>query len=158
MTIVVLGAFAALIVFAMVRATWLPVAPLRIARRRSWGQILSASARMYVERGRLFLGIGAAVPITIAITLLQWLLSRSSTCSASSPAGCRCLRRPRVRDRRAMTLLGLGLVQATATCALVEIDAGRPVGPVQAYRIALRRIRPLLGAIALFVVAWVGLT
>jgi hypothetical protein len=55
-------------------------------------------------------------------------------------------------------LLGLGLVMAAATCALVEIDADRPVSAWTAYRLALRRIRPLLGAIALFVVVWVVLT
>ncbi len=52
------AALLALFVFVVVRATWLPVAPLRLARRRSWGQILSASARMYVKRAPLFLGIG----------------------------------------------------------------------------------------------------
>ncbi len=55
-------------------------------------------------------------------------------------------------------LLGLGLVQAATACALVEIDAGRPVGAMKAYRLAFRRLRPLLGAIAIFVVAWVVLT
>ena len=55
-------------------------------------------------------------------------------------------------------LLGLGLVQAATACALVEIDAGRPVGPMTAYRLAFRRLRPLLGALAIFVVAWVVLT
>ena len=57
-----------------------------------------------------------------------------------------------------LTLLGLGLVQAATACALVEIDAGRPIGPIHAYRLALRRIRPLLGAIGIFVAAWVVLT
>ena len=55
-------------------------------------------------------------------------------------------------------LLGLGLVQAATACALVEIDAGRPVGAMTAYRLALRRLRPLLGAIAIFVAAWIVLT
>jgi hypothetical protein len=57
-----------------------------------------------------------------------------------------------------LTLLGLGLVQAATACALVEVDAGRTVGPVDAYRLALRRIGPLLGAIALFVLVWVALS
>ena len=34
------------------RATWRPVAPLRVARRRTWGQVLSAAGRMYVKRAR----------------------------------------------------------------------------------------------------------
>ncbi|HET8968433.1 MAG TPA: hypothetical protein VFN06_03300, partial [Gaiellaceae bacterium] len=39
----VLGALIALVAFIVVRATWTPSAPLRLARRRSWGQILAAS-------------------------------------------------------------------------------------------------------------------
>ena len=155
-----LGGFVALVLFAVIRATWHPVAPLRIGRRRSWGQILSASARMYVQRWRLFLGIGALlVPITVAITLLQWLLFRVvDLIGVVTGQGAGVFAILAFAIGAAMTLLGLGLVQATATCALVEIDAGRPIGAVQAYRIALGRIRPLLGAIGLFVVAWVGLT
>ena len=45
--VIVLGVVLGLLIFATVRATWTPVAPLRIGRRRSWGQIISASARMY---------------------------------------------------------------------------------------------------------------
>ncbi len=159
-TLLVLGVVLALIIFAVVRATWLPVAPLRIARRRSWGQIITASARMYVQRWRLFLGIGALlVPITIAITLLQWLLFQVvDLLGVVTGQGAGIFAALAFAIGAAMTLLGLGLVQATATCALVEIDAGRPIGPFQAFRIALRRLRPLLRAIALFVVAWVGLT
>ena len=56
-----------------------------------------------------------------------------------------------------LTLLGLGLVQAATACALVEIDEGRPVGPLDAYRLALGRVRPLLGAIAISVAVWVAL-
>ena len=47
---------------------------------------------------------------------------------------------------------------AATSCALVELDAGRAVGPTMAYRLALRRIRPLLRAVAIFVVMWVALT
>jgi hypothetical protein len=54
--------------------------------------------------------------------------------------------------------LGLALVMAATACALVEIDAGRSIGPVDAYRVAARKLRPLLGAIGLFVLAWVVLT
>jgi hypothetical protein len=51
----------------------------------------------------------------------------------------------------ALTLLGLSLVQAATARALMEIDAGRPVGPVAAYRLALGALRPLLGAVILAV-------
>ena len=57
-----------------------------------------------------------------------------------------------------LALLGLGLVQAATACALVEIDEGRPIGSLDAYRIAFRRLRPLLRTIALFVVPWIALT
>ena len=47
----------------------------------------------------------------------------------------------------ALTLLGLGLVQAATSRALVEIDRGRPIGPFRAYWLARDSIRPLLGAL-----------
>jgi hypothetical protein len=160
LTLLTIAVLLALVIFAVVRATWLPAAPIRIARRRSWGQILSASASMYVTRWRLFLGLGALlIPITIAITLLQWALFRLvDLLGVVTGQGAGAFAILAVAVGIAMTLLGLGLVQAATVCALVEIDEGRPIGPVLAYKIALRRIRPLLGAIALFVVAWVGLT
>ncbi len=48
-------------------------------------------------------------------------------------------------------------MQAATACALVEMDAGRRVGPVDAYRLALRRIRELLGSVGIFVLMWVAL-
>ena len=99
------------------------------------------------------------IPLTIVITLLQWLLLQASTCSASSRArAAGAFAFLALVIGTTLTLLGLGLVQAATACALVEIDAGRPIGPVAAYRLALPRLRPLLGAIALFVIAWVLLT
>ena len=41
-----------------------------------------------------------------------------------------------------LALLGLGLVQAATACALVELDAGRPVGPIHAYRTAFAKTGP----------------
>jgi hypothetical protein len=57
-----------------------------------------------------------------------------------------------------LTLLGLALVQAATACVLVEIDQGRTVGPLHAYRLAFKRIRPLLGALAIAVAVWVVLS
>ena len=160
LTVLLIATFLALIVFAVVKATWLPVAPLRIARRRSWGQIISASGRMYVYRWRLFLGIGVLlIPITIVTTLVQWLMFRLiDLLGVVTGQGAGTFAVLALAIGSAMTLLGLGLVQAATACALVEIDEGRPIGPVRAYRIALSRIRPLLRAIVLFVAVWVGLT
>ncbi len=160
LTLLALAAFLALIIFAVVKATWHPAAPLRIARRRSWGQIIATSVRMYGYRWRLFLGIGALlIPITIVTALVQWLMFRVvDLLGVVTGQGAGTFAILALAVGSAITLLGLGLVQAATACALVELDEGRPIGPVQAYRIALRRIRPLLRAIVLFVVAWVGLT
>jgi hypothetical protein len=58
----------------------------------------------------------------------------------------------------ALTFLGLALVQAATVCALVRLDESRPVGPVEAYRLALPRFRPLLGAAAALVLMWLLLS
>ena len=59
-----------------------------------------------------------------------------------------------------LTLLGISLVQAATACALVHIDEGGSIGPVDAYRRALTQVRPLLGGIGIAVAIWVvlGLT
>jgi hypothetical protein len=155
-----IAAVIGLLVLVVVRATWTPVAPLRVARRRSWGQILSGSARMYVKRARLVLGIGTVlIPLSLVITTLQWLLLEGVEAAGSvtgEVAGLFAFLA--VVVGATLALIGLVLVQAATACALVEIDSGRDIGAVQAYRLALRRIRPLLGAAALFVLAWVVLT
>ena len=155
-----LAAVLGLLIFATIRATWTPVAPLRIASRRSWGQIIAASARMYVRRPGLFLGLGVLlIPIAIAMTLVQWLLiNLIDVIGTVSGEGAGAWAFLSVVVGTTFALLGLGLVQAATACALVEIDANRPVGAWDAYRLALRRFRPLLGAIALFVLVWVVLT
>ncbi len=155
-----LAALLALVIFAAVRATWTPVAPLRAVRRRAWGQIISASARMYVKRPALFLGLGLLlIPIAVVMTLVQWLLlSLLDLLGSVSGEAAGAWAFLSVIVGTTFALLGLGLVMAAAACALVEIDADRPVSAWTAYRLALRRIRPLLGAIALFVLVWVVLT
>jgi hypothetical protein len=158
--VIFLGTILGLAIFTIVRATWTPVAPLRYARRRAWGQIISASARMYVKRPILFLGLGVLlIPIAIVMTFVQWLLigviDALGTVSGEGAGAWAFLS---VVVGTTFALLGLGLVQAATACALVEIDAKRPVDPWSAYRLALRRFRPLLGAIALFVLVWVVLT
>ena len=158
--LIFLGAVLGLVVLVVVRATWTPVAPLRLARRRTWGQILAASARMYVKRAPLVLGIGLLlIPLAVVITALQWLLYQLiDLLGTVTGEGAGAFAFLAVVIGATLALLGLGLVQAAIACALVEIDAGRPVGPVRAYRLALRRIRPLLGGIAIFVAVWVILT
>ena len=158
--LLLLTTLGALVVYATVKATWTPVAPLRLGHRRAWGQILAASGRMYVKRPRLFLGLGLLfLPIVVVITLLQWLifelLDLVGAFTGEVAGGGAFLA---LVVGTTLTLLGFTFVQAATACALVELDAGRPVGPLAAYRLAFERIRPLLGATAIAVLVWIVLT
>ena len=150
-TILVLAVLLALVVFLVTRTSWRPVSPLRLARRRRWGQILSAAGRMYVERPALFLGIGVLfIPLGLVISVVQGLVLGGfgllGVDTTGESAGALVLLVVAVGTT--LTLLGLMLVQAATACALVEIDEGRAIGPLQAYRVAFRRLRPLTGALA----------
>jgi hypothetical protein len=159
-TLLLLGGLLALIAFVVLRVTWTPTAPLRIARRRSFGQVLSASARMYVGRPGLFVGIGLLlVPVGILIAVLQWLVVKSidvATTLTGEAAGLAAY--IAVVIGTTLTLLALSFVMAATACALVEIDEGRPINVARAFRLAASNTRALLGASALFVVVWVVLT
>jgi hypothetical protein len=159
-TILAILALIALVAFAVIRATWTPAAPLRLARRRSWGQVLSASADMYVRRAPLFIGIGLLlIPFGIVIALLQWLLLRLvDLLGVVTGQGAGTFAILALWIGMTLTLLGLGLVQAATACALVELDNGRRVRPLGAYRLALRNLDPLLRAIGVFVIGWLLLT
>ena len=160
-TLLVLAGILALAVFAAVRTTWHPMAPRRVARRRAWGQILSAAGRMYVERTTLFLGIGILfIPLGILISILQSLVLGGFGLLGvdTSGEGAGALALLVLVIGTTLTLLGLCLVQAATACALVRLDRGEEVSPIQAYREALTRFRPLLGALGLAVAAWVALT
>lgn len=156
-----LGLLAALVAFVVVKATWTPVASRRVARRRSWGQILSASGWMYVRHAPLFLGLGLLlIPLTFVITFVQWLLLGGlgwvGLAGTGEEAGGSAFLAVVVGTM--LALLGLGLVQAATAVALRELDEGREIGPLRAYAIAFLHLRPLLGAILVFVVMWAVLT
>jgi hypothetical protein len=160
-TLLALAGILGLLVYLIARATWRPVAPLRVARQRTWGQILSAAGRMYVKRGPLFLGIGLLfIPLAGLISLLQALLIGGlglvGVDTTGEAAGALALLV--VTLGTTLTLLGLTLVLAATACALVRIDRGEAVGPIQAYRLALKKIRALLGALGLSAIAWAALT
>ena len=145
-----------LVGFLLTRTSWTPATPLRLARRRAWGQVLTATARMYFGRLLLFLGIGVlAVPIAVAVTLLQALAFRASDFLGIEVHGETggVLVAFMVALGTALTLMGLGIVQAVTARAVVEIDAGRPVTPWSAFRLALDAVWPLLGALVIASVA-----
>jgi hypothetical protein len=147
----VLAGLVLLALFLLSRTSWRPAAPLRLAHRRAWGQILSAAGRMYGARLGLFLAIGVLfVPISLLVTLLQALVLHATNVLGlqSGPANSGgVLSFVVLAIGTALTLLGLGVVQAATARALVEIDSGRSVGPVQAYRLASDSVGRLFGAL-----------
>jgi len=107
---------------------------------------------MYVQQLRLVVGIGILlIPISLLVTLLQKLLLHGTSVlgvDTGSEAN-NFVAFVVVAIGTALTLLGLGLVQAATARALVELDQGRPIGPVRAYWLAADSIGPLLGALVL---------
>jgi hypothetical protein len=159
-TLIVLTLLLALAVVAASRTSWRPAAALRLAHRRRWGQIVTSAGRMYVDRARLFLGIGVVfIPLGLIITLATSLLLGGFGLLGidTTGEGAGALALLVVAVGTTLTLLGVGLVQAATACALLEIDSGRAVGPIQAYRLALPKLRPLVGGLALAVVACAAL-
>jgi hypothetical protein len=147
-----LALLAGLLLFALSRTSWRPSVPLRLARRRAWGQTLAAATRMYLAKPRLMLGIGVLfIPITLLTAVLQSLLVHG-TDVLGVETGTRAgglLGFFVLVIGTALTLLGLGLAQAATARALVEVDQGHPVGPLRAYLLAADSIRPLLGALVI---------
>jgi hypothetical protein len=161
LTILVLAVLVALVIFGVTRTHWRPAAPLRIARRRSWGQILSAAGRMYAKQASLFLGIGLLfIPLGAIISGVQALFLGGfglvGVDTTGEAAGALLFVVAAIGTT--LALLGLGLVQAATACALVEIDEGRSIGPLGAYRMSLARTRPLLGALGIAVAVWLVLS
>ena len=161
--LVVLLALVALVIYLLSRTRWRPGAPLRLARRRAWGQVLSASALMYGRRLGLFLGLGLiALPVSIVVTFLQaGLLQGSSFLGVpTEEEGGGAAVYVAVVLGTALTLTGLGFVQAATAHALVKIDEGGTISPLRAYRLALANLRQLLVAvlIAAFAVSLLATT
>ena len=152
--LLVLAALITLAMLALSRVTWRPTAPLHLPRRRAWGQIIAAAARMYRRRLTLFVGIGLLlVPISLFVALMQTVVLKASSVVGISTEGegGGLLVLLVVAIGTALTLLAIGLVQAATARALVEIDQGRPVGPLAAYRMVRRSTWPLLGALVIAV-------
>src|SRR5262249_22822094 len=142
LTIFVLSALFVLFVFAVTRTTWRPVAPFRLGRRRTWGQILSAAGHMYVEKPVLFLSMGLLfIPLSVLVSFTQALIFGGfglvgvHTTGESAGALVSLV----VAIGTLLTLLGLTLVQAATAAALVDLDAGRRTGALSAYRSALKK-------------------
>jgi hypothetical protein len=156
-----LAALVALVAFGLARATWRPTAPLRVVRRRAWGQILAAAGRMYAGRPALFLGIGAVfIPISLLAGLLQALVLGASSVlgidTDGESGGSFVLLLFALET--VLALVGIALVQAATARALLALDAGREVGPLDAYRLALGPLGRVLGALGIAVLVVTLLT
>ena len=157
--LVILALAVLLVIYLLRRTSWSPVIPLRIARRRSAGQLIRATARMYAERWRLFIGIGVlTVPMSVVVAALQGVLRVDGDLAGVSDGGEGGGVRVLLAALVGFLLVGttILLVLAATTHALDEIDRDRPVDVRRAYRLALARWRSLLGAF-LAVSAVVGL-
>jgi hypothetical protein len=151
-----LVAVVGLLVYGAARTTWRPTAPLRASRRRAWGQTVAASVRMYGSRPWLFLGIGVVMlPVSVAVAAVQASVVRAPTLVGISPGGEDGGFRVALAAVVGLVLglLGLALVQSAATLALAEVDAGRDVGVVGAYRLALGRLGTLLVTLVVVIAA-----
>jgi hypothetical protein len=161
LTLLVLTALVAVALFAATRTAWRPATPLRIARRRSWGQILAAAARMYVGRARLFLSIGLVmIPVGLVIAAVHGLvvggLGFAGLAVTGAAAGALALLV--VGLGTVLTLLGAAVVQVATVRALVELDRGVELGPVGAYRATLVNLGALVRGLAVAAAVWVALS
>jgi hypothetical protein len=140
-----LVALSVVVAWLVRRTTWSPAAPLRLARRRSTGQVVGAVWRMYLGRVLLFAGIG--LPLAVA-TVLPAVATIWMTSAAESLDGNQTLYRLVVAAAGlvlvALALMTLSVAEAAAMVAVRDIDEDRPVGIRSAYGGALRRAVPLL--------------
>ncbi len=145
--LIALAVLAVVVAWLIRRITWLPSAPFRLTRRRAWGQVVLAGLRLYGSRPLLFIGIGLlSLPLTAVITALQAVVAGVSV----EPGAARAQDAPSgwvvVAGAVGLLLAGAAttVVQAATVSAVVELDAGRPVGVRRAFALALGRSRALL--------------
>jgi hypothetical protein len=105
---------------------------------------------MYAGRFSLFVGIGLLfIPASLLVAALQALVLHATSIGGVQTGGEEggVLAFFVLAIGTALTLLALGVVQAATVRALVELDAGRPVRPLHAYRLAFDSVGPLFGAL-----------
>jgi hypothetical protein len=134
------------------RTRWAPPDPRPIRHVRDGGQILRAARRLYLENPRTFIGIGAVfVPVSLLGAAVQWVLFH-----LTGLADLVGLAGPQGAGTAALALFigdiagafAAAAVTGAVAAALHELDAGRPVTALRAYRLAGRNARALGGATA----------
>ena len=149
--LVVLTALSLLLAFLATRTSWRGASPLRLARRRAWGEMIVAAAHMYGRRPSLFLTISLLfIPFSIATAVVQYLLFRvvglvplvetagESNVSVAGLAFSLGL---------LFTIVALAFVQAATAHAMAAIDRGEQVSARGAFRGSLRHLPALLGGV-----------
>jgi len=151
-----LAAVVLLLFWAASRTQWESSAPLRLARRRAWGQIVTSARRMYTGRFRTWVTVGLVfIPVLLVASGLQAILFHLTSLanlaeSAGESNGAVALIAFAVG--LAFALIALTFVQAATAYILVSLDEGRPFSVWDAYRAVLRNWKDLLGALATLVV------
>jgi hypothetical protein len=160
-SLAVLGGAALLLLWALSRTRWSPATVLPGRRRRTGGQLLSSSWRTYRAHPRVFLGIGLAfVPVGVAATLLQYLLFRvlAFTPLVDEAGETNAFVALLVLALGVLvSFLGLAVVQAAVSRAMVDLEAGRRVTARSAYRAIAPRLVPELRAMLVVVVVMIAL-
>jgi hypothetical protein len=163
-TLLILAVIVAIIIWLASRTSWSPSAPFRVRRRRPWGVLITSSMRLYASHPKLFLEIGLLfIPIGVITAGIQYLLfNLGSLAPLVDTAGQTNAFVETLVFLLGLltTLLGLTIVQAATAIAIVELDAGHQVNARRAYRLALRRARPLMRALftAIVVIGLLDLT
>lgn len=151
--ILVIGGLALLLLWGLTRTRWRSTGQEGLRERRTWGQLITSSAAIFRQHPRLLMGVGLLfIPLGLLATVVQWLLFRAA---AFTPLVDEAGERNPVVATMALgvgilfTLLGLAAVQAATTWALDQIDQGRRVTALQAYRAIIPSLRSLLVALAI---------
>ncbi|TCC35281.1 DUF946 domain-containing protein [Kribbella capetownensis] len=147
--LVILAALVLLTSYLIRKTRWQPSAPLRIARRRSGGQIMAAAARIYRSRWPTFIGIGLlTLPVSLLAAAVQGLIVLAPGPGGPGSGGEAGGYRIAAAAGVGYLLLGFAVVAvlAATTRALAEIDGGHNVTIRQAYRLTRSRWRALVAA------------
>lgn len=150
--VLIIAGLVLLVGWGVTRTRWRDDGPRTLRRRRAWGQVLNAAWQVLRRHPRLFLGIGLVfIPIGLLVTLLQWLLFQVAVFDVLvDEAGSRnsFVALLALAFGGVFGLIGLAVAQAATARALAQIEGGRKVTALGAYRGLLPYWRPLTLALA----------
>jgi hypothetical protein len=155
-SLVVLAIVVVMLLWLASRTRWTPATAFRVRRRRAWGSLITTAFRMYTAHPRLFLGIGLVfIPVGLVTAGIQYLLFRVGFLAplVDSVGASNAFVEILVFALSVfLTLVALTIVQAATAVAVTELDASHPISARAAYRLGLRRIRPLMLSLLMVIV------